>query len=35
VQPYPHLAIDCDEELMPESRILAGIKSPSPGDHAS
>jgi DMSO/TMAO reductase YedYZ molybdopterin-dependent catalytic subunit len=26
VQPYPHLAIDCDEELMPESGVLAGIQ---------
>jgi hypothetical protein len=31
VQPYPHLAIDCDEELMPESRVLAGIDGPGPG----
>jgi DMSO/TMAO reductase YedYZ molybdopterin-dependent catalytic subunit len=29
VQPYPHLAIDLDEELMPESRVLAGVEGPS------
>jgi DMSO/TMAO reductase YedYZ molybdopterin-dependent catalytic subunit len=28
VQPYPHLAIDCDEELMPESQVLASIEGP-------
>jgi DMSO/TMAO reductase YedYZ molybdopterin-dependent catalytic subunit len=32
VQPYPHLAIDRDEELMPESCILAGIKGPRSGE---
>ena len=32
VQPYPHLAIYCDEELMPESRVLASIKGPSSGE---
>lgn len=31
VQPYPHLAIDCDEELMPENRVLASIKGLSAG----
>src|SRR5262249_31316581 len=31
VQPYPHLAIDCDQELMPESRVLASIKGPNSG----
>ena len=28
VQPYPHLAIDCDEELMPENRLIASIEDP-------
>jgi DMSO/TMAO reductase YedYZ molybdopterin-dependent catalytic subunit len=31
VQPYPHLAIDCDEEVMPESRVLVDIKGLSSG----
>lgn len=31
VQPYPHLAIDCDEDLMPDSRVLAGIGGLRPG----
>jgi DMSO/TMAO reductase YedYZ molybdopterin-dependent catalytic subunit len=35
VQPYPHLAIDCDEELMPDSRVLAGIKGPTSGEEAA
>jgi DMSO/TMAO reductase YedYZ molybdopterin-dependent catalytic subunit len=26
VQPYPHLAIDCGEELMPESQVLAASR---------
>ncbi|MBO0752527.1 MAG: molybdopterin-dependent oxidoreductase [Bradyrhizobiaceae bacterium] len=29
VQPYPHLAIDCDAELMPESHLLAGLGNPT------
>lgn len=32
VQLYPHLAIDCDEELMPESGVLASIKDPGSGE---
>ena len=32
VQPYPHLAIDCNEDLMPESRVLDSIKSPRSGE---
>jgi DMSO/TMAO reductase YedYZ molybdopterin-dependent catalytic subunit len=32
VQPYPHLAIDRDEELMPESDVLANIKGATPGE---
>ena len=32
VQPYPHLAIDRDEELMPESDVLANINGATPGE---
>jgi DMSO/TMAO reductase YedYZ molybdopterin-dependent catalytic subunit len=35
VQPYPHLAIDCDEELMPEDRVLVGIKGLSSGEESA